>query len=103
MFDDDIMQAVLEDAHTRTVRSCAWSPSGKLLAAASFDATTSIWEDVGGDFTCVATLEVINFFELMKALLCVITMLANQIFDIEPKLKKKKLKCLLVVKLHPGS
>jgi WD40 repeat protein len=55
-----IIQAVLEDTHTRTVRSCAWSPDGKLLATGSFDATTSIWENVGGDFECVATLEVIN-------------------------------------------
>ncbi|KAG6413009.1 hypothetical protein SASPL_125706 [Salvia splendens] len=56
-FDDVIVQAVLEDTHTRTVRSCAWSPSGKYLATASFDATTAIWEDAGGDFSCVATLE----------------------------------------------
>ncbi|XP_051129820.1 protein CIA1 [Andrographis paniculata] len=50
-------KAVLEETHTRTVRSCAWSPSGKLLATASFDATTAIWEDIGGDFACVSTLE----------------------------------------------
>ena len=37
--------AVLEDAQTRTIRSCDWSrPDGELLAAASFDATTAIWE-----------------------------------------------------------
>ncbi|CAB4317561.1 unnamed protein product [Prunus armeniaca] len=50
-------KAVLDETHTRTVRSCAWSPSGKFLATASFDATTAIWENVGGDYECVSTLE----------------------------------------------
>ncbi|KAM5573857.1 hypothetical protein ABKV19_013413 [Rosa sericea] len=50
-------QAVLDDPHTRTVRSCAWSPSGKLLATASFDGTTAIFQDVGDDYECVSTLE----------------------------------------------
>ncbi|XP_042512647.1 protein CIA1 isoform X2 [Macadamia integrifolia] len=50
-------KAVLEETHTRTVRSCAWSPSGKLLATASFDATIAIWEQVGNDFECISTLE----------------------------------------------
>ncbi|ONH96164.1 hypothetical protein PRUPE_7G110600 [Prunus persica] len=51
-------KAVLDETHTRTVRSCAWSPSGKFLATASFDATTAIWENVGGDYECVSTLEI---------------------------------------------
>jgi len=50
-------KAVLEETHTRTVRSCAWSPNGKLLETASFDATTAIWENVGGEFECIASLE----------------------------------------------
>lgn len=69
----------MEDTHNRTVRSCAWSPDGKLLATASFDATTAIWEHVGGDYDCVATLEVLvsanslllfsAFIKLLSALL----------------------------------
>lgn len=49
--------AVLEEMHKRTVRSCDWSPDGRLLATASFDGTTAVWENVGGDFECVASLE----------------------------------------------
>lgn len=51
-------QAILEESHHRTVRSCEWSPDGKFLATASFDATTAIWEQTGGEFECVASLEV---------------------------------------------
>lgn len=49
--------AVLEDVHKRTVRSCCWSPDGKMLVTASFDGTTAVWENVGGDFECISTLE----------------------------------------------
>ncbi|KMZ72384.1 Transducin/WD40 repeat-like superfamily protein [Zostera marina] len=48
---------VLEDIHTRTVRTCSWSQSGKFLATSSFDATTGIWENFGENFECVSTLE----------------------------------------------
>lgn len=53
-----VIQAVLEETHTRTVRSCAWSLSGETLATASFDATTGIWENIDGEYEFVSTLEV---------------------------------------------
>lgn len=50
--------AVLEGTHSRTVRSCSWSPSGRLLATASFDRTVAIWEAAGdGGWEHAATLE----------------------------------------------
>lgn len=36
--------AILEDVHSRTIRSVAWSPDGRLLATASFDRTVAVWE-----------------------------------------------------------
>jgi len=48
---------VLEGTHEGTIRRVAFSPNGKLLAAASFDATCSIWEETNGDWKMVATLE----------------------------------------------
>lgn len=56
-----IAQTVLEETHTRTVRSCAWSPSGKLLATASFDGTTAIWQNFGDEFECISNLEVLTY------------------------------------------
>lgn len=40
--------AVLEDMHSRTIRSCSWSPDGRSLATASFDRTVAIWKRRGG-------------------------------------------------------
>ncbi|KAI8821138.1 WD40-repeat-containing domain protein [Fimicolochytrium jonesii] len=49
--------STLDDAHKRTIRSVAFSPDGKLLATASFDASTAIWERDIDKWDCVATLE----------------------------------------------
>ncbi|KAL4430857.1 hypothetical protein ABPG75_006113 [Micractinium tetrahymenae] len=49
--------AVLEDTHSRTIRSCSWSPDGRQLATASFDRTIAIWRHAGGVWENVAMLE----------------------------------------------
>ncbi|GLC46547.1 hypothetical protein PLESTB_001865400 [Pleodorina starrii] len=49
--------AILDQCHSRTIRNVAWSPSGRALATASFDATVSIWELSGGVWEQVAELE----------------------------------------------
>jgi WD40 repeat protein len=36
--------ATLEDAQSRTIRCCEWSPTGKYIACASFDGTVVVWE-----------------------------------------------------------
>jgi len=48
---------MLEGAHHRTIRYVSWSPCGRLLAATSFDGTTSVWSNKSSDFECIATLE----------------------------------------------
>lgn len=53
-----VCTGVMEDFTQRTVRSCAWSPDGRFLACASFDAMTTVWAlTSGGDMEMVATLE----------------------------------------------
>lgn len=49
--------AILDDTHTRTIRSACWSPCGRYLATASFDRTTAVWQHAGGVWEVVAMLE----------------------------------------------
>lgn len=43
-----VCSAILEDTHSRTIRSICWSPTGRYLATASFDRTTAIWQQQVG-------------------------------------------------------
>ena len=52
--------AVIEEGQSRTIRSCEWSPNGRMLATASFDGTVIVWQTQDNTFTLwdrVATLE----------------------------------------------
>ncbi|EGF77700.1 hypothetical protein BATDEDRAFT_20611 [Batrachochytrium dendrobatidis JAM81] len=49
---------VVDDAHSRTVRSVAYNPDGRVFASGSFDGTVGIWErDNSKEMECVASLE----------------------------------------------
>ncbi len=52
--DTWICAAILEETHHRSIRCSSWSPDGRYLATASFDATTAIWEIQVGDFSVSA-------------------------------------------------
>ncbi len=52
-----VLKAILEDSHSRTIRSIAWDYSGSYLASASFDSWINIWKKSDLNFECVATLE----------------------------------------------
>lgn len=47
----------IDHEHSKTVRSAAFSPNGKLLALASFDAKISIWQVFKDTFEYVTILE----------------------------------------------
>ena len=53
-----ICEAILEDAHDRTIRALCWSPGGERLATTSFDGTCVIWTSRNGEYEQIATLQV---------------------------------------------
>ena len=63
----NVHHVTLREQHTRSVRSSAWRPEASdkrlILATASFDGTTAIWErdteedDQEPEWECIATLE----------------------------------------------
>jgi len=52
-----ICEAILEDAHDRTIRALCWSPGGERLATCSFDGTCVIWSTRNGDYEQISTLQ----------------------------------------------
>eukprot|EP00951_Prasinocladus_malaysianus_P023619 scaffold201398_cov31-Prasinocladus_malaysianus.AAC.1 len=49
--------AVLDDTHSKAVRSLSWSPCGTKIATASFDGKTAVWQVSMGEWEMVALLE----------------------------------------------
>lgn len=54
--DTWICAAILEETHHRSIRCSSWSPDGRYLATASFDATTAIWEVQASHLTTITCL-----------------------------------------------
>lgn len=54
MTNDYSCVGVLEDSHSKTIRSCSWSHDGRHLATAGFDGVTAIWERQGGAWESVS-------------------------------------------------
>ena len=57
-----VCEACLPDAHSKTIRRCAWHPKDACFACASFDGTVSVWDATtrtarAWDWTVTATLE----------------------------------------------
>ena len=50
-------KTLIDNAHTRTIRSLAYAPNGKWLASGSFDGQTLIWDITSDDPECLASLE----------------------------------------------
>lgn len=47
---------ILEDAHTKTIRSVNWSPGGDSLVTASFDGSTVVWRKASSGWAQVCCL-----------------------------------------------
>ena len=49
------LPCIAQEEHDRTIRSISWSPDGRYLATASFDASTAIWRVEVGCYATGAT------------------------------------------------